>query len=563
MRINTFIKQKYNQTHRFREIITILIKYGLTDFVKVLRLDRSLSIVRKLLMRSKKPDLQSYSKWERVRMAIEELGPTFIKLGQLMSNRNDMLPEALLEELIVLQDKCPPLPEDVVRKVIRKEFGKPVEAVFTAFEWTPVASASIAQVHRAALPGGQPVAVKIQRPGIQKTTDTDLEILHGIASLMERYIPDMKLFHPTGIVKEFRVQIKIEMNFNRELLHIQKFSNIFTRKRSIKVPEVYREYTTRKVLTMEFIEGEKVAKIRADLSGRYNKKLIAFRGANLVLEQVFIHGFFHADPHPGNILVLKDSRICFLDFGMMGRIRPKEKDNLTMMFLGMTNRDAEKVAKAILNITRKTGNVDFQELEVRIFDLLEEYIDLSLEDFELPALFNDLISLIRAFGLIIPANLMLMIKALIAIEAIGEELDPSFNLMRFFKPFARRLISREFHPKKLMNEFFQASINYKSFLEDLPIDAGAILKEIKNGDLKLNFRLKGLERFRVTLDRISYRLIYGIVISSILISSSLIIRSNVPPVWNGISVIGLGGILIAVGMGLSLVIGLLVKFFRR
>ena len=451
-----------------------------------------------------------------------------------------------------------------MRKVLRKELKKPLDTLFLDFQTAPVASASIAQVHRAVLPTGQEVAVKIQRPGIERQIDIDLEILAALAKRIEKYIPDTRYLDPSGLVEEFRVQLKIELNFKRELLHIQKFENIFRGKTNkIRVPETYADYCTRRVLTMDFIEGTKVSTLKEQKAMSYDAKLIAQRIADLMMEQMFIHGFFHADPHPGNILIQENNVVCFLDFGMMGRVRPKEKEALTFMLLGMVNRDAEKVTKALLQITRRTVQINLEELEVRVYDLLEEYIDLSLDDFDIGAMFMDLVTLLRNYGLIIPSNLLLLIKAIIAVEGIGLYLYPKFNLIRLFKPFSRRLIMEQFQPKRVVNELYELGLSYKTLAEDFPKDMREILRQTRKGQLKMSFRIIGMESVRRTIDRVGYRLIYGLVLAALLVSSSLVIQADIPPRFREIPIIGLAGFAVAGLLGIGFLISLMASFFRK
>jgi len=558
------LKKTYAHTRRLQEIVSILIKYELTDYIKILRLDKSVKMFQQLAARQTVIANKKHTRWELIRMAIEELGPTFIKFGQLLSNRTDLVPPELITELVKLQDFVPPFPEEKVRKVLRKELKKPLDTLFLDFQTAPVASASIAQVHRAVLPTGQEVAVKIQRPGIERQIDIDLEILAALAKRIEKYIPDTRYLDPSGLVEEFRIQLKIELNFKRELLHIQKFENIFRGKTNkIRVPETYADYCTRRVLTMDFIEGTKVSTLKEQKAMSYDAKLIAQRIADLMMEQMFIHGFFHADPHPGNILIQENNVVCFLDFGMMGRVRPKEKEALTFMLLGMVNRDAEKVTKALLQITRRTVQINLEELEVRVYDLLEEYIDLSLDDFDIGAMFMDLVTLLRNYGLIIPSNLLLLIKAIIAVEGIGLYLYPKFNLIRLFKPFSRRLIMEQFQPKRVVNELYELGLSYKALAEDFPKDMREILRQTRKGQLKMSFRIIGMESVRRTIDRVGYRLIYGLVLAALLVSSSLVIQADIPPRFREISIIGLAGFAVAGLLGIGFLISLMASFFRK
>jgi ubiquinone biosynthesis protein len=404
------------------------------------------------------------------------------------------------------------------------------------------------------------VAVKIQRPGIEKVVDVDLDILSGLAHLAEKYLREARHFDLSGMVNEFRTKLKIELNFRRELLHIQKFENLFRgREEIIRIPRAHPEYSTRRILTMDYIEGIKVSRVKSQEAIAYDEELLAGRIAELMMEQVFIHGFFHADPHPGNVLVLEDNVVCFLDFGMMGRIRPREQEALSVMLLGIVNRDAAKVTDSLLFLTRRTGPVDLEELEVRIYDLLEEYIDLSLEDFDITAMFTDLITLIRSFGLIIPSNILFMSKAIIAVEGIGRYLYPEFSLFRLFKPFSRKLIREQFRPEKVMTELYETGMKYKGFLEDLPADGGDLLKQMKDGRFRIGFRLLGLEKLRRSLERTGLRFITGMSIAGLVIGSSLLVSAGTPPLYRGIPVLAL------VGYGISALLGLgtLISAVRR
>jgi ubiquinone biosynthesis protein len=539
-----------------------MVKYGLTDYVRVLRLDKGISLARGILFRRNSQELRKYTRWERVRMAVEELGPTFIKLGQLLSNRNDVLPEGLLLELEKLQDDCPPIPPKSVRKIVERELGAPVEQLFSKFDWNPVASASIAQVNRARLPNGTLVAIKVQRPGIEPMVNADLAILGQLAALVERYIPSTRLLALSEIVEEFQAKLRIEMNFRRELLYMQKFRNLFASSRDTKVPVGYRNMTTRRVLVMEFIQGERVSDVIQNGEG-YNKKLVAMRGARLMLEQVFVHGFFHADPHPGNLMILPGNVVCFLDYGMMGRIRPGEKENLRAMFLGMTNRDAAATAKALIALTRQIGKIDMAELEIRIFDVLDEYLELSLEDFDLSALFQDLLKMLRSFKIIVPANLILMMKALVSIQGIGMQLSPGFNLIQFFEPFARRLVVQEFKPRQIAAETYQAATAYRKLIQEFPEDASEIMKLVRDGRLGVRLNVQGLERLRQTLERVSFRFVHSAVLAALIVGSSIMLGTSVPPLWRGVSLFGVIGIAMAAIMGLASFAALLYRLFRR
>jgi len=557
------IKRAFSHGSRIREVVSILLQHHLSDYVKLLRLDRSLKILRRITSGKDALPEGMYSRYELIRMAVEKLGTTYIKFGQLLSNRNDLLPQPLVDELAKLQDTVPPIPEAGIRRTLEREFGKPLEEVFPEFNIRPVASASIAQVHEARLPDGTRVAVKIQRPGIEKVIDVDLDILGGLAHLAEKYLKEARHFDLTGMVGEFRTKLKIELNFRRELLHIQKFENLFRgREEVIRIPRAHPEYSTRLILTMDYIEGIKVSQVKSQNRIACDEELLAGRIAELMMEQIFIHGFFHADPHPGNVLVLEDNVVCFLDFGMMGRIRPREQEALAVMLLGIVNRDAAKVTDSLLLLTRRTGRLNQEELEIRIYDLLEEYIDLSLEDFDITAMFTDLITLIRGFGLIIPSNILFMSKAIIAVEGIGRYLYPEFSLFRLFKPFSRKLIREQFRPEKVVTELYETGMKYKGFLEDLPADGGELLKQMKDGRFRIGFRLLGLDKLRRSLELTGLRFITGMSITGLVIGSSLLVSAGTPPLYRGLPVLALIGYGTAATLGIGTLISAIRRVFR-
>jgi ubiquinone biosynthesis protein len=262
-------------------------------------------------------------------------------------------------------------------------------------------------------------------------------------------------------------------------------------------------------------------------------------------------------------MILPGNVVCFLDYGMMGRIRPGEKENLRAMFLGMTNRDAAATAAALIDLTRQIGKIDMVELEIRIFDLLDEYLELSLEDFDLSALFQDLLKMLRSFKIIVPANLILMMKALVSIQGIGVQLSPGFNLMQFFQPFARRLVAQELKPKRVAAEVYRAATDYRRLLREFPDDANQILKALRDGRLGVRLNVNGLEKLRQTLERVSFRFVHSAVIASLIVGSSIMLATNVPPTWRGVSLFGIIGISLAALMGLASFTALLIRVFRR
>ncbi len=338
----------FSNINRYREIISVLIKHGFGELVSQANLEKYVDLGKKIFIRKRDKEIIQFTVWERIRMVIEELGPVFVKFGQIMSTRPDFLPPELILELEKLQHSVPHFSFDEVKKIIESEFDKPLNEIFKEFNKEAVASGSIAQVHKAVLFDDKVVAVKVQRPGINKLIESDISIMLHLATLAESYIKDMELLNPISVIKEFEKTIKKEIDFKIEAGFIQRFSNNFKEDKSVYVPELYRNYSGKKVLTMEFIDGVKISDLYKNPSDKYDRVKISDIGTKLILKQIFEHGFFHADPHPGNILVLENNVVCYLDFGMMGFMYDKHQDLLGSIIVGFVNKDVKKITKTIV-----------------------------------------------------------------------------------------------------------------------------------------------------------------------------------------------------------------------
>ena len=475
------ITHSYRHINRYREIIVILVKYGFGDLITRTHLEKYVDLGKKVLRRKGGKEIASLSRWERIRMALEELGPTFVKAGQIMSSRPDILSHELIVELEKLQDSVPPFSGEEAERLVEQELGKPISDLFYEFTDTPIASASIAQVHEAVLEGGEKVVVKVQRPRIEQIIEVDLEIMLHLATLMEKHLQGMDILNPAGIVNEFERSIRKEIDFTIEATHIERFGSNFRRVQTIHVPKVYRNYTTRKILTMEFIDGIKVSNIDALLKSGNDPKIIASWGTDLVLKQVFEHGFFHADPHAGNIMVLDNNIICFIDFGMMGRPLPKQREYLSSIIVGIVNRDAKRITKTFLQLSnsRRIENID--QLEYQVGELVDQYSYLPLKDINMGQLLNEVIKLFVAYKLKMPPNLYLLVKALVSIEGVGRVLDPDFNMVKHMEPFAKDIIKQRLSVSKLSKDFYAAGMDWEAVLRELPTDTRNIISKIKHG----------------------------------------------------------------------------------
>ena len=547
----------YLRVKRYKEIIIILAKHGFGDLLTKIDLEKYIDLGEKIIPSVGSIKIEPFSTYERIRMVLEELGPTFIKLGQIMSNRPDLLPQELLIELEKLQNSVPPFSEQEAREIIESELEETIPNLFKDFTNTPIASASIAQVHKAVLLTGEKVAIKVQRPDIENVIDVDLEIMRQLAMLLEQHVAGMDIIDPVSIVDEFDNSIKQEIDFTLEASHIERFSRNCQEDPTVYVPKVYREQTTKKVLTMELIEGIKVSNINEKQKNIYNPELIACRGADLILKQIFEHGFFHADPHPGNILILNNNIICFLDFGMMGVLLPKYREYLGSAILGIRNNDATKITKALLKLSNSRKIENIEELENKIFKLLDQYSHQPLKNINLGEFLNNIIKILISYKLKISPDIYLLLKAMVTIEGVGRKLHPDFDIIKHIEPFAKKLVKDRFSPSKLTKEMYASTAEFVFLLRDLPSDIQEIIDQIKLGKFGIEFKHKGLDIMRKTYDQISNRISFAIVLASLIIGSSLIVLSGIPPKWHEIPIIGIVGFLGSGILGVWLLISIL------
>ena len=544
----------FRHIKRFRQIISILIKYGFGDILKILKIDRYLISGLKLGKSRRDKSLSSLPRPVRVRMALEELGPTFIKIGQLLSTRPDLVPLEFLQEIEKLQDNVATFPYEEVEKIISEETGKNINDIFSYFEQEALAGASIGQVHRAKLISGEDVVVKVRRPGIKRTIEVDLEIMYQIALLSERNLEELELHRPTKIIDEFARSLKQEIDFRKEASNINQFGELFKNEASVHVPKVYADYSSSAILIMEYINGVKANNIEQLKSYNVNLNDIADKGANLIMQQIFVHGFFHADPHPGNILIMEDGNICFLDFGMVGRISRKEREYFADLVMSLAQKDDKKVAESVLKLTYNNINTQRDELERDMNEFIGRHLYMPLKDVDLNCLIYELIDVLTRNSLCLKPHFYLMMKALGSIDGLARLLDPDFDIIGKAEPFVQKIQMNRLSPEAVGNDLMDYGKDLSKFLKDSPEDIRTILKQLKEGKLRTEFHHKGLEEVLFLMNRISNKISFAIILAAVIIGSSLIILSGIPPTWNDIPIFGLAGIVLSGIMGLILLI---------
>ena len=553
------VGRTYRHLARYRQILTIFFKYGFGDLVELLKIEQYIEIGLQLISKNRRSRLEKLSRAQRVRMACEELGPTYIKFGQILSTRPDLVPVDFIKELSKLQDNVPSSPFSEVSKIIESELGGPPEDIFDFFEKTPLASASIGQVYRATLKDGEAVAVKVQRPGIKKIIEVDLEIMLHLATLMEHHIEEMSLHQPVKIVEEFARTLEKEIDYTIEATNMERIASNFLNDLTIYVPKVFRDTTTESILTTELVEGIKVSDIDRLEEAGLDRKLITVRGADIVLKQIIKHGFFHADPHPGNIFVLPDNVICLLDFGMTGSVDRRTREDFIDLAESVVNRNESRATQVLLKLTYWDEDPDIRLLEKDVADFMGRHLHKPLKDIKIGKLLNNLLELAFQHRLRISPDIFLMLKAFSTIEGVGLMLDPDFDMIKQAAPFIKEVKRARVSPQRITGDIFRLAIELFQFVENFPKDILSITRLIKQQKLSLNLEYKGLDKMLSTYDQISNRISFSIIIAALIIGSALVIMSKVPPLFYDISLIGIVGFLAAAIMGIWLLVAILRK----
>ena len=511
---------------RYRQILTTLVRYGYQDVVSALHLEGLIRPIERVALGDSVPP---QDRAQRLRLVFEDLGPTFVKLGQVLSTRPDLLPEAYINELVGLRDDVRPFSFDQVEQILKEEFGRPITEVFASVDPVPVASASISQVHRAVLPDGRIAALKVRRPDIVKVVQADLDIIKNLAQLMERRLPMLAPYRPVALAREFERTLKRELDFSAERRTMQRCRIQFEGDPTAHIPLVFEEFSTSRVIAMEFIEGVSINDLDGIRALGADPGAVAVTGARILLKQIFDFGFFHADPHPGNLRVLRGGVIAPLDYGMFGRLDGKIREQIADLFIGLLSQDTDRVLHALEGLDVRGEPLDAQEYHRDLSELVTSYSELTLDSIELGPLLRDLIGFIRTHHLHIPPALVLLVRALVTIEGVGRCLDPHFDISRQLEPYLRRLAVRRFHPYRLISQTIRTTEDLQRIATLLPNLLSQSLDSIKRGEMRVHFDLQGFGRLVRQLTRASNTLAVSLIISGLFVSSAIVLRAGPAP----------------------------------
>ncbi|MEB2343564.1 MAG: AarF/ABC1/UbiB kinase family protein [Deltaproteobacteria bacterium] len=564
MQLGTLVRlpRTVKNLQRLREILGVVAKWGFGDLLARLDLESVVERGRNLLLwRRNREAAVRYTTEERIRLALEELGPTFIKLGQILATRPDLIPMSLVHELRKLQDDVPPFDGALARRQVEASLGRPVEQLFARFDEHPLAAASIAQVHRARLHGGDEVVVKVRRPHLEAIVRTDLEIMRALAALLEQNAPELEQWQPRAIVEEFQRALSREVDLTNEAFHLLRFAANFAGDPQVHVPKVYLELSREAVLVVEYIDGVKFSDLAGLDRAGIDRQRLARVGVTFCLEQVFEHGFFHADPHPGNLFALPGEVIAPIDMGMMGSLEPETVDALLELLVGLLLRDADKIVKLLFRLGLIDDRVDVPAMRHDVKELIDRYWAVPIGQIDVADLIGRLFEMLQRHHVVMPSELLLIGKALATVEGMARELDPELDPLRAIRPYIlRQYLKRLSDPRWLARDVLDTGRSWLEAVRTVPADLRSITSDLRRGDLQLKTRIEGVETLVREQGRSANRSALATVVAATLLGSAWLLTSEVGPRVLGLALtswLGVAGLLLAGGGWSLLVLGFL------
>lgn len=540
------IPQTVRHVRRYAEIVSVLGKHGLRDVVQELGLDRLVERGITLVGREAEPGVAHLPRIVRVRRAMEELGPTFIKMGQVLATRPDLIPPAWARELELLQDECPEVAFADIRARLEEAFPGKVDTVFKEIDTAPLAAGSIAQAHRAQLADGTRVVMKVLRPRIEEVTRTDMEILSDLAAIIERRVANIGI-RPTEVVREFARELAKEVDLTSEARATDRLRNAFADDRRVVFPTVYWNASARSVLTLEEIVGIPISdNDRVSHMPIEERRAIVAAGADAVLRMCLEIGYFHADPHPGNLFALPEGRIGFIDCGMTGQLDARTAEQLADLVAGVVGGDAD----AVIDVVGALADAPPETLEDRAFradvrDYVSHFQNVPLDRLDMGALLGEFFDKLRAHGLRCPGDLVLLIKAITTIEGVGARIDPDFDMVARAKPYIERLVRRRYGVAAVGERLRHAASQYAEFIEDLPKEARGLLRQVRRNKLAINLEHRGLSRLTRTIEHASRNISFALIIAAMFVGSSILVLADRSPSTRVLTALGVAGFVAA------------------
>jgi len=539
-----------------QDIATVLIRYGFGSFVQALGVERILAQLGRRLHWQHAEEYANLDTPHRLRHMLEELGPTFIKMGQILATRVDLFPPAYIAEFEKLLDQVPPIPFDDLLPQLEEDLGGSVEEFFVEIDPKAVAAASLAQVHKAVLKNGDPVVLKIRRPGIRRIIEADLHLLNRLVEVVESEAPQLRRYHPRQIVRQFSQSLRRELDFAAESRNAERVAANLANDVNIMIPRVYWEFTGERLNVQEFVEGVQGRDLMTAEKIGLNRRLLAERGVKAVLQMIMVDGFFHADPHPGNVFYLADNRLAFIDFGMMGRLTEERREQLVSFLYGMVNHNAATVVE-ILEDWSDIVKTDTQStLLVEIDGFVEHYSSLSLKDLSLPMMIQDLMVILRDHNLSLPPDLALLIKTYITLDGFGRYLVPDFNTLNFSAPIIKKLMSDRYQPEAIAKRGWRNLTIVADMLAGFPKQLHQLLRASRKGTIQVNITVTGMDRQINKINGAITRLTMGIVTAALIIGTSIIMTVQTGPKIMGMPFFGFIGFVSASVVGVWLLVSI-------
>jgi ubiquinone biosynthesis protein len=525
---------------RVQDIAVVLIRYGFGGFVRKLGVGAALERTGKILHWQQDEDHTKLDTPQRVRHALEDLGPTFIKLGQILATRVDLFPPHYIAEFEKLQDQVPPLPFEDLQLQIEEDLGGSINDFFSEVDRQPLAAASIAQVHKAALADGTPVILKIRRPGLRKIIEADLRLLQRLIDIVESEYPDIKRFHPHEVLRQFNQSLRRELDLAAECRNAERVAANLAADPNIVIPKVYWQWTGERLNVQEYIDGIHGRDLESIQKTGLDSKLLADRSCQAAMKMIMEDGFFHADPHPGNIFYLPDNKVAFIDFGMIGRLTQERREQVVSLLYGMVHHAPDKVAE-ILEDWSDNIYTDEGILTVDIETFVDQYSSLSLKDLTLTDMLSDLMALLRDHKLILPPDLVLLIKAYITLDGLGRFLNPDFNTLVFAAPYIKEIMMDRYRPEVIAKRGWRNLISISDLLVNLPRDIRKLFRASRKGAIQVDITVRHLDRYVSTIDIAISRLTMGMVTAALIIGSSIIMTIKGGPELFGLPAFGFLG----------------------